>query len=104
MSIRWDGSVSPCLPLLHGHTAYLADRRRQVSACHFGSLREKGLAAIWNDPAYVAFRRRVHEFDFPPCVRCNSCDMIDANQEDCYGSPAPVCGGCLWAQGYVLCP
>jgi MoaA/NifB/PqqE/SkfB family radical SAM enzyme len=26
MAIRWDGAVSPCLPLLHAHTSFLQDR------------------------------------------------------------------------------
>jgi MoaA/NifB/PqqE/SkfB family radical SAM enzyme len=103
-SISWDGKVSPCLPLLHSHAAYLGDRRREIKKFFFGSLADRSLAAIWNDPAYTAFRQRLQEFDFPPCLRCNNCDWIDSNQEDCYGNGPPTCGGCLWAQGYVLCP
>jgi MoaA/NifB/PqqE/SkfB family radical SAM enzyme len=103
-SVRWDGSVSPCLPLLHSHTAYLGSRRRQVREHSFGTLLDRSLLEIWNDPGYESFRTRLLEFDFPPCLRCNGCDLMDGNQEDCYGSAAPACGGCLWAQGYVLCP
>ena len=104
MSIRWDGTVSPCLPLLHSHIAYLGNRRREIREYSFGSLINRSLSAIWNVPGYAAFRRRLQEFDFPPCLRCNSCDWIDSNREDCFGSGPPACGGCLWAQGYVLCP
>jgi len=104
MSIRWDGRVSPCLPLLHSHHAYLGDRRREIREFSFGSVSERSLSAIWNDSEYVAFRQRLQDFDFPPCLRCNSCDWIDSNQEDCFGSPPPTCGGCPWAQGFVLCP
>jgi MoaA/NifB/PqqE/SkfB family radical SAM enzyme len=104
MSIRWDGRVSPCLPLLHSHHAYLGDRRREIREFSFGSVGERSLSAIWNDSEYVAFRQRLQDFDFPPCLRCNSCDWIDSNQEDCFGSPPPTCGGCPWAQGFVLCP
>ncbi len=103
-SIRWDGRVSPCLPLLHSHAAYLGDRRREIRESSFGSMRERSLPQIWDDPAYLAFRRRVQEFDFPPCLRCNGCDLIDSNQEDCFRSAPPACGGCVWAQGFVLCP
>jgi MoaA/NifB/PqqE/SkfB family radical SAM enzyme len=104
MSVRWDGSVSPCLPLLHTHTAWLGERRREIREHCFGSIGQRSLGDIWRDPAYVAFRLRVQRFDFPPCLRCNSCDMMDGNQEDCYGNDPPACGGCLWAQGLVLCP
>jgi MoaA/NifB/PqqE/SkfB family radical SAM enzyme len=104
MSIRWDGVVSPCLPLLHSHSAYLGSRHRQIREFSFGSLDDRTLSAIWNDPAYTGFRRRLQEFDFPPCLRCNSCDWADSNQEDCYGNGPPACGGCLWAQGFVVCP
>jgi hypothetical protein len=30
--------------------------------------------------------------------------MADENLEDCFGSPTPACGGCLWAQGFIQCP
>ena len=102
--IRWDGRVSPCLPLLHSHEAWLGSRKRQIKEHAFGSVADRSLTAIWNDADYLAFRRRVQDFDFPPCVRCNSCDWIDGNQEDCFRNPPPTCGGCLWAQGFILCP
>jgi MoaA/NifB/PqqE/SkfB family radical SAM enzyme len=103
-SIRWDGQVSPCLPLLHTHDSYLADRKRRVESHSIGSLAEHSLQAIWQDPAYTALRSRLLDFDFSPCSWCNSCDFPDANREDCFGSPAPACGGCLWAQGFIRCP
>jgi MoaA/NifB/PqqE/SkfB family radical SAM enzyme len=103
-SIRWDGRVSPCLPLLHSHFEYLGDRRRTIEEFSFGSIAERSLLEIWNDPEYVAFRQRLQRFDFPPCLRCNSCDMADSNKEDCFGSRAPTCGACAWAQGFVVCP
>jgi hypothetical protein len=52
----------------------------------------------------VALRERLLAFDFAPCTVCNSCDMADENLEDCFGSTAPACGGCLWAQGFIQCP
>lgn len=103
-SIRWDGKVSPCLPLLHSHSAYLGNRRRNIRERSFGSLGEKSLAEIGNDAGYVAFRQRLQEFDFPPCLRCNSCDSVDSNQQDCFGNKPPTCGACAWAQGFIVCP
>ncbi len=103
-SIRWDGEVSPCLPLLHSHVAWLGDRKRDIRQFSFGSLRERSLAEIWSDPGYVRFRERLQEFDFPPCTRCNGCEAADSNVEDCYGKPAPTCGACAWAQGFIVCP
>ncbi len=104
LSVRWDGAVSPCLPLLHSHFEYLGDRRRTVKEFSFGSLAQSRLLEIWNHPEYVGFRNRLQSFDFPPCLRCNSCDLADSNQEDCFGSVPPRCGGCAWAQGFILCP
>lgn len=103
-SVRWDGSVSPCLPLFHEHAYYLGRRRRHSFPFAVGSLREKGLSEVWRDPAYVELRRRIRAFDFSPCSSCNTCELADDNRRDCSGSPLPACGGCLWAQGLVQCP
>ena len=103
-SVRWDGQVSPCLPLLHAHDSYLGERRRRIEAFAVGSLSGQGLPAIWQESSYVALRSRLLDFDFSPCSWCNSCDFPDSNREDCFGSPAPACGGCLWAQGFIRCP
>jgi MoaA/NifB/PqqE/SkfB family radical SAM enzyme len=102
--VRWDGHVSPCLPLLHGHTSYLENRVRRNSAYAVGSIRDRDLLDFWESPEYVALRKRLEEFDFSPCTACNSCELADGNQEDCFGNSAPTCGGCLWAQGFILCP
>jgi len=104
VSIRWDGEVSPCLPLLHTHESFLGDRKRRVEAHRIGALAERSLKELWDDQAYVSLRTRLLEFDFSPCSWCNSCDFPDSNREDCFGSPAPACGGCLWAQGFIRCP
>lgn len=104
LAVRWDGAVSPCLPLLHAHTAYLGERRRDSHACAFGRLDARGLREIWEDDAYIGLRARLADFDFSPCVACNACEMADANQEDCFGNLLPACGGCLWAGGWVKCP
>ncbi|MCX5733085.1 MAG: radical SAM protein [candidate division NC10 bacterium] len=102
--VRWDGQVSPCLPLLHTHTSYLEDRLRTHTAYAVGSLRERSLLELWAAPDYVALRKRLEDFDFSPCTACNSCEKADGNQEDCFGNTTPSCGGCLWAQGFILCP
>lgn len=103
-SIRWDGQTSPCLPLLHTHHAYLGDRQRTIHAYSCGSIRQSSLLALWQAPAYTALRQRLQVFDFSPCVFCNTCDLSEQNLEDCFGSEAPACGGCLWAQGLIRCP
>jgi MoaA/NifB/PqqE/SkfB family radical SAM enzyme len=90
--------------LLHTHDSYLGDRRRRIEAFAVGSLEERSLKELWEDSAYVSLRTRLLEFDFSPCSWCNSCDFPDSNREDCFGSPMPACGGCLWAQGFIRCP
>jgi MoaA/NifB/PqqE/SkfB family radical SAM enzyme len=102
--VRWDGAVSPCLPLLHTHASYLENRLRTTTAHTIGSVDEQGLGDIWMSSEYVALRRRLEEFDFSPCTECNSCEKADGNQEDCFGNTTPACGGCLWAQGFIQCP
>jgi MoaA/NifB/PqqE/SkfB family radical SAM enzyme len=103
-AIRWDGQVSPCLPLLHSHPEYALDRRRQVRHASFGNIAELSLTEIWHSPEYKAFRRRVRAFDFPPCVFCGGCQYAEENEEDCFENTFPTCGGCLWAQGVIQCP
>jgi len=104
ISIRWDGMVSPCLPLLHSHVSYLGDTFRRSSAYHVADINELNLEEIWNLPVYTALRERLREFDFSPCVLCNSCEMAEGNLEDCFGNIQPTCGGCLWAHGFIQCP
>jgi MoaA/NifB/PqqE/SkfB family radical SAM enzyme len=104
ISIRWDGAVSPCLPLLHTHESYLDDHLRQNHAFAVGNINERSLFDLWDDPAYVKLRERLLDFDFSPCTICNSCEMAEANLEDCFGNVKPACGGCLWAQGFIQCP
>jgi MoaA/NifB/PqqE/SkfB family radical SAM enzyme len=102
--IRWDGYLSPCLPLLHRHTSYLGRRLRTSRPYTVGALEASDLPSLWHAPEYVALRRRLEDFDFPGCTVCNSCELADENQEDCFGNPPPTCGGCLWAQGFIRCP
>lgn len=103
--VGWDGSLSPCLPLLHSHVSFpLVDRERFSRRWTIGSVMEHSLAELWHAPEHVAFRERVQAFDFSPCTRCGGCEMMEKNEEDCFGNAFPTCGGCLWAQGVVQCP
>jgi MoaA/NifB/PqqE/SkfB family radical SAM enzyme len=106
-AIRWDGSFSPCLPLMHSHTSYLGFLeygQRSSRAWSVGNVLEHSLAELWNMPEHLAFREKVQAFDFAPCTSCGSCDLIEHNDEDCLVNAFPTCGGCLWAQGVVQCP
>ena len=103
-TVGWDGSVSPCIPLMHTHTTFLRQRKRLVRRHVIGNLAERGLIDLWNDPGYVAYRERVQSFAFAPCSFCGGCDMVDSNEEDCLGNVFPACGGCLWAQALIQCP
>lgn len=104
LAIRWDGKVSPCLPLLYTHRHYLGDRERTSTEYFAGDVRESGLLEIWNRAEYCTLRKRLQDFDFSPCTICNSCEMALGNMEDCFGNTQPACGGCLWAQGLIRCP
>jgi MoaA/NifB/PqqE/SkfB family radical SAM enzyme len=104
ISIRWDGKVSPCLPLLYTHHYFLDDRERCAYAYFVGDLTRQTLAEIWYDRRYTDLRDRLQRFIFSPCTYCNSCEMANDNLEDCYGNTIPACGGCLWAQGLIRCP
>lgn len=104
LAVRWDGKVSPCLPLLYTHSHYLDERERTSHAYFVGDVHEKDLMDIWNDGGYITLRKRLQDFDFSPCTFCNSCEMANENLEDCFGNTHPTCGGCLWAQGFIRCP
>jgi len=105
LSIRWDGSVGPCLPLLHSHTVHFRDYERHWPAFFHGSLQDQSLTTISQDEAFIDFHQRLQDFSgFAPCLSCNSCDLPSVNGEDCFGNFHPACGGCLWAQGFIVCP
>jgi MoaA/NifB/PqqE/SkfB family radical SAM enzyme len=105
MSVAWTGEVSPCWPLMHTHMSCLHGKPRLSRKHVIGNVSERSLGDIWSDPEYLAYRERLHNFIFAPCTFCGGCDLSESNQEDCLGNDiAPVCGGCLWAQGIVQCP
>ena len=103
-SISWDGSVSPCLPLMHSYTTILNEQKRSVRRCVFGNINDKSLYNIWNCDEYASLRQRIMDFDFSPCTHCGGCRFAASNEEDCIGNTFPTCGGCLWAQGVIRCP
>jgi MoaA/NifB/PqqE/SkfB family radical SAM enzyme len=103
-AIAWDGGFSPCLPLLHNHVSYLDERERHSRRWIIGNVADHDLTDLWNSPDHLAFRQRVQAFDFSPCAVCGGCEFSQSNEEDCYGSGFPTCGGCLWAQGVIQCP
>jgi MoaA/NifB/PqqE/SkfB family radical SAM enzyme len=102
-AVAWHGAVSPCPPLLHSYSYFLRSRKKAVTKWEVGRLPEESLQAIWSRSEYADFRRRVRDFDFPPCVDC-ACELAEENLEDCFGNRHPVCGDCLWARGIVRCP
>jgi len=104
LAIRQDGKVSPCLPLLYTHEHYLDTRKRTSREYFVGDVTQTDLLEIWNSAQYLELRKRLQDFDFSPCVFCNSCEMANENLEDCFGNVQPTCGGCLWAQGLIRCP
>ena len=104
LAIRWDGKVSPCLPLLYTHTHFLDDRERTSKEYFVGDIQETDLLHIWTNGDYKDLRKRIQDFDFSPCAFCNSCEMANENMEDCFGNVQPTCGGCLWARGLIRCP
>jgi MoaA/NifB/PqqE/SkfB family radical SAM enzyme len=104
ISIGWDGSVAPCLPMLHTHAHYFRAYRHQVKQHHLGNINSHDLLDLWLDPEYVQYRERVHSFAFAPCTFCGGCELLESNEEDCIGNEFPSCGGCLWAQGLIQCP
>lgn len=103
-AISWDGSVSPCLALMHSYPCYVLGRKKQIHKCVLGRLPDEKIADVWQSKEYRELRRRVVDFQFPPCPDCGACELIESNLEDCLGNPFPVCGDCLWAQGILQCP
>jgi MoaA/NifB/PqqE/SkfB family radical SAM enzyme len=104
VAVGWDGSFSPCLPLVHSSVSFLHGAERTTRRYVVGDVRERGLLELWEDSGHRAFRERVRAFRFAPCASCGSCFLASTNEDDCFGAPFPTCGGCLWAQGLIACP
>ena len=103
-AIRWDGTVCPCLQLMHEHTYYYRGRAKHVVPYHLGNVSAAPLAELWASDEYTDFRRRVRDFEFSPCLDCGDCDLRTSNEEDCTSDQHPRCGECLWAAGLIQCP
>ena len=103
-AIGWDGSLRPCLPLLHSHKNYFEGIERYSRRYTIGNVQEHSVKDLWNNPEYLSFRERVQAFEFAPCTYCGGCSLLGDNERDCLGSAFPACGGCLWAQGVIQCP
>lgn len=102
--VKHDGSVSPCMPMLRNGVIHWGGKVRQIHRHAFGHLSEQGLEEIWEGQAYREFRERVRRFEFSPCFKCSLCENWEQGLTDCFGSPAPACGGCLWSEGVISCP
>ena len=50
VSVRWDGAISPCLPLLHTNRSYLDFRPRTNHAYAVGNVNDRGLLDAWMIP------------------------------------------------------
>ena len=102
--VKWDGSVSPCMQLLHSSYTYFYEERRKVMSHSFGNINRNSLDEIWKNYEYADFRKRVREFQFPDCTLCDGCDDRLENRTDCMYNEQPTCGACLWAQEIGRCP
>lgn len=63
VKIEPNGAVFPCC--------------RGPRELEMGNVNEQPLEAIWNGPKYQAFRRRMHNADYPE--PCRTCDLLIAN-------------------------
>jgi len=104
IALRWDGEVSPCLPLLYNHTSIVGKWKSQVYSYSLGNINSKSFQEIWFDQEFEAFTKRLLEKDFSPCLNCRDCWLSEDNRLDCMGYEHPTCGGCLWAHGVIACP
>ena len=102
--VRWDGEVSPCLPLLYEHTSVYEKWKRTSRPHSFGNAFKSSLPAIWLSSEYEDFRQQLLYMNFSPCVDCHTCALSEDNSLDCTGYGHPNCGGCLWAHGVIQCP
>lgn len=126
--VTWDGAVHPCYFLWHKALCHFSYWRKYVPglnlelgsnvAVHFtywskhiqpkqfGTVGDRSLTDIWNDPAFVAFRREVLDNEYPYCANCNlvPCDYLAADEfdHDCYLTTVP-CGDCFWGLGIFNC-
>ncbi len=104
--VSWDGKVYPCYFLWHKFACYFSGRKKFITPKVFGDLANRGIAEIWNDPAYLDFRKEVMRHEYPFCTNCNliPCEYLYAEEfeQDCYTNTVP-CGDCFWCMGLFQC-
>lgn len=104
IALRWDGEVSPCLPLLYDHVSFVDSWKHQVDSYSIGNIQSKSMQEIWTDQKFKDLRERLLGEKFSPCLSCQNCWLSEDNHLDCMGYEHPTCGGCLWAGGLITCP
>lgn len=103
--VNAQGDVSPCYRLAHDGREVVFGREKTIEAHSYGRIGQKTLKAIWQEPAYENYRRRIYQNRYPSCCDCDlvdGCDMVRDTQSDCF-SNTPSCGDCLWARNLVYC-
>ncbi|WP_298434978.1 radical SAM/SPASM domain-containing protein [Geobacter sp.] len=104
--VSWDGKVHPCYFLWHRYRCYVQGWSQTVSPKVFGSVADRGILAIWNDPTFRGFRESVLTYDYPLCFSCKlaPCDYVQSDrfEQDCHIRSEP-CGSCLWCMGVFQC-
>ncbi len=104
--VSWNGEVHPCYFLWHSFQCHFSGRKKYVNKKVFGTIGEKGILEIWNDPPFRAFREEVLKHEYPFCSNCNllPCEYIycEEFEQDCYTNTVP-CGDCFWCLGLFQC-
>lgn len=104
--VSWEGEVHPCYFLWHRYNCFASGWSQPVRPRVFGSLAQRGLLEIWNDPDFRSFRKNVIGYDYPFCISCRlaPCDYVqtEAFEQDCHVRGEP-CGSCLWCMGLFQC-
>ncbi len=104
--ISAEGDVLPCYRLSHSYREYVFGREKQVLKHSFGNLRDQGLLAIWDSPAYRKYREHVLNGRYPSCPDCDfvdGCEYVSDTSSECWGG-SPSCADCLWSRRIVICP
>lgn len=121
--VSWDGKVHPCYFLWHRYACHIGGFEKRVAPKVFGRLAgpggagqlgagaaaghvERDILDIWNDPAFIAFRRNVTRYEYPYCFNCNLalCDYValEDSEQDCHINAEP-CAACMWCLGIFNC-
>ena len=105
MSVAWTGDVSPCWPLMHTHISYLHGKPRVNHRHVVGNVLDReparplaGSRITW--PTASASRI----LPLRPAPSAVGASWPRRTRRIASAMIAPVCGGCLWAQGVIQCP